>query len=147
MKVRTIFLVNVIWVIVLMFLLIVLLLSILLKYTLNGEVLIGAITNFSTILSIILSITSIFFAFYTSRDTSAQYRNMDKALNEIRLTNKNMEANNLYLLQQVNNLAIGINTLSVRMENKTSNTTTEMNADFTSQNIQLKGNQKIQETK
>ncbi len=109
----------------------------------EGSVLIDAITNFSTILSIILSISSILFAYYTSRDTSMQYRSMEKALEEVRVTNKFMAENNSILLQQVKDLAIGINTINVRMENSVkSNTTSSSNASLESSNSQIKSNEK-----
>lgn len=43
----------------------------------NGQDLVDYVTNFSTILSIILSVSSISYAYYTSRDTSSQYQRMD----------------------------------------------------------------------
>ena len=76
--------VHICWTLAILILIIVLLLTCGLKNLPEGSVLIDAITNFSTILSIILSISSILFAYYTSRDTSMQYRSMEKALEEVR---------------------------------------------------------------
>ena len=104
--------VHICWTLAILILIIVLLLTCGLKNLPEGSVLIDAITNFSTILSIILSISSILFAYYTSRDTSMQYRSMEKALEEVRVTNKFMAENNSILLQQVKDLAIGINTIN-----------------------------------
>ena len=135
--------VNICWTLAILILIIVLLLTCGLKNLPEGSVLIDAITNFSTILSIILSISSILFAYYTSRDTSMQYRSMEKALEEVRVTNKFMAENNSILLQQVKDLAIGINTINVRMENSVkSNTTSSSNASLESSNSQIKSNEK-----
>lgn len=135
--------VHICWTLAILILIIVLLLTCGLKNLPEGSVLIDAITNFSTILSIILSISSILFAYYTSRDTSMQYRSMEKALEEVRVTNKFMAENNSILLQQVKDLAIGINTINVRMENSVkSNTTSSSNASLESSNSQIKSNEK-----
>ncbi len=72
-----------------------------------------------------------------------QYRSMEKALEEVRVTNKFMAENNSILLQQVKDLAIGINTINVRMENSVkSNTTSSSNASLESSNSQIKSNEK-----
>ncbi len=135
--------VNICWIIALLILIIVLLLTYGLNKIHKVDILIESITNFSTILSIILSISSILFAYYTSHDTSMQYRSMEKALGEVRVTNKHMEKNNYILLQQVKDLAVGINTINVRMQySGKSNTTSSSNVGLGSSNNQIKSNEK-----
>lgn len=135
--------INICWVLALLVLIIIFLLVYGLHNLPDGKLLIDSITNFSTILSIVLSISSILFAFFTSHDTSMQYRSMEKALEEVRATNKHMAENNAILLQQVRDLSIGINTINVRMENTSkSNTTSYSNAGLESPNSQIKSNVK-----
>ena len=59
----------------------------------NGDNLLRAIENFSTILSIILSISSIAFAGYTSIETGRQYHDMAKAVTQIETSNNIMSKN------------------------------------------------------
>lgn len=91
---------NAKWVVGILALLVILLLSWLLSnYIAQGDNLIHAIENFSTILSIVLSVSSIAFAGYTSIETGRQYHSMSKAVTEIETSNKIMSSNYRDLLK------------------------------------------------
>lgn len=91
------------WVaIILLVIIVCILISIFLSHTIiNGDNLLNGIVNFATIVSIILSITSIFYTAFTSRDTSAQFSNIDKAVAIIKENNDKIESNNRTMLQTV----------------------------------------------
>lgn len=96
--------INVVWIIVLLVVAICILLSI--KLTdIDSQTIIFYVTNFATILSIILSISSILFAYFTSRDTQSQYVAMGKALEAIRATNWQIMFSNYSLVSQVGDIA------------------------------------------
>ena len=59
----------------------------------DGDSLLEALVNFSTLLSIVLSISSIAFAGYTSIETGRQFHFMSRAVEEIRTTNRIMSDN------------------------------------------------------
>lgn len=68
------------------------------RYIVNGDKLLSALENFSTILSIVLSISSISFAAYTSIETGRQFHFMSRAVEEIRTSNGIMSDNYKNLL-------------------------------------------------
>lgn len=68
-------------------------------YIVNGDKLLSALENFSTILSIVLSISSIAFAAYTSIETGRQFHFMSRAVEEIRTSNGIMSDNYKNLLK------------------------------------------------
>lgn len=91
---------NTKWIIGLLILVILLLATwLLVKNVTNGDRLLSALENFSTILSIILSISSIAFAGYTSIETGRQFHDMSKAVEEIRTSNRIMSDNYAKLLE------------------------------------------------
>lgn len=63
------------------------------NYIKDGNNLLEVLVNFSTILSIFLSICSIAFAGYTSIETGRQFHFMSRAVEEIRTTNHIMSEN------------------------------------------------------
>lgn len=132
------------WLIILLVIMVVFLLTIKIDKIPNGEVLVTYISNFSTMLSIILSISSIFFAYYTSRDTSMQYRSMEKALEEVRITNRSITENNSLLLSQVREIAINVNVLNDKLGRQTAQID---NKHLDSPNLQLKSNERNNVTK
>ena len=88
----------------------------------QGDSLLSALTNFSTILSIFLSVSSIAFAGYTSIETGRQFHYMSRAVEEIRTSNRIMSENYKNLLNHYHDT---VNTFSKIFEQKnhTSNTT------------------------
>lgn len=91
---------NAKWIVGILILIVLLLLSVILKdCVVQGDNLIHGIENFSTILSIFLSITSMAFAGYTSIETGRQYHSMSKAVTQIETTNKIMSSNYRDLLR------------------------------------------------
>lgn len=85
---------NAKWIVFLLVLFILLLITFILSNCIvKGDSLINGIENFSTILSIFLSVSSIAFAGYTSIETGRQYHNMSKAVTEIETSNKIMSQN------------------------------------------------------
>ena len=68
-------------------------------YIVNGDNLLSALENFSTILSIVLYISSIAFAAYTSIETGRQFHFMSRAVEEIRTSNGIMSDNYKNLLK------------------------------------------------
>lgn len=90
---------NAKWVIFLLALSVILLLVwILENIIVEGDKLLSALVNFSTFLSIILSISSIAFAGYTSIETGRQFHYMSRAVEEIRTSNRIMSDNYKNLL-------------------------------------------------
>lgn len=90
---------NALWIIFLLVLVLMLLTTWILKsFVVSGDGLLSALENFSTILSIVLSISSIAFAGYTSVETSRQFHYMSRAVEEIRTSNRIMSDNYKNLL-------------------------------------------------
>jgi hypothetical protein len=91
---------NTKWVIGILVLTVILLTTwILTNYIKDGNNLVNLLVNFSTLLSIVLSVSSIAFAGYTSIETGRQYYNMAKAVEEIRTTNGIMSENYKNLME------------------------------------------------
>lgn len=91
---------NTIWIISILILMVILLATwILTNYIKDGNNLVNLLVNFSTLLSIVLSVSSIAFAGYTSIETGRQYYNMAKAVEEIRTTNGIMSENYKNLME------------------------------------------------
>ncbi|MCM1218481.1 MAG: hypothetical protein NC548_28670 [Lachnospiraceae bacterium] len=110
-SVHAIVYVNLAWVIVILGVIICYLMSIDIT-KINSKELLSLITNFATLLSIILSISSILFAYFTSRDTSNQYISMGKALEEIRANNNQITQNNSNLVSQVTRITENVTSLN-----------------------------------
>lgn len=82
---------NAKWIISLLVLAVICLLVFILEnFVMQGDNLLSALTNFSTILSIFLSVSSIAFAGYTSIETGRQFHYMSRAVEEIRTSNRIM---------------------------------------------------------
>ena len=106
---------NLFWVICILVICLVIVLS--QKVTdLSSDRLISILTNFSTLLSIVLSISSILFAYYTSRDTNNQYVAMGKALAEIRAASYQSIINNSDLITQVESIARDVSVLNSKYD-------------------------------
>lgn len=85
---------NAKWVIGILTILLMVLLSYIITSRIeDGDDLLEALVNFSTILSIVLSVSSIAFAGYTSIETGRQFHFMSRAVEEIRTTNRIMSDN------------------------------------------------------
>ena len=85
---------NAKWIISLLVLAVICLLVFILEnFVMQGDNLLSALTNFSTILSIFLSVSSIAFAGYTSIETGRQFHYMSRAVEEIRTSNRIMSEN------------------------------------------------------
>lgn len=79
---------NAKWVIFMLILFVALLtVWILESFVVEGDKLLTALVDFSTILSIFLSVSSIAFAGYTSIETGRQFHYMSRAVEEIRTSN------------------------------------------------------------
>lgn len=90
---------NALWIISLLMLVLMLLATWILKsFVVGGDGLLSALENFSTILSIVLSVSSIAFAGYTSVETGRQFHYMSRAVEEIRTSNRIMSDNYKNLL-------------------------------------------------
>lgn len=114
---------NAKWIISLLVLAVICLLVFILEnFVMQGDNLLSALTNFSTILSIFLSVSSIAFAGYTSIETGRQFHYMSRAVEEIRTSNRIMSENYKNLLEHNHDT---VNTFSKIFEQKshTSNTT------------------------
>lgn len=114
---------NAKWIISLLVLAVICLLVFILEnFVMQGDNLLSALTNFSTILSIFLSVSSIAFAGYTSIETGRQFHYMSRAVEEIRTSNRIMSENYKNLLEHYHDT---VNTFSKIFEQKThtSNTT------------------------
>lgn len=106
---------NLSWVIVLLAICLIGIVS--LKTTEFGsERLVSILSNFSMLLSIILSISSILFAYFTSRDTNNQYIAMGKALEEVRAASYQSIINNSDLLSQVESIARDVSVLNSKYD-------------------------------
>lgn len=120
---------NAKWIISLLALAVICLLILILEnFVMQGDNLLSALTNFSTILSIFLSISSIAFAGYTSIETGRQFHYMSRAVEEIRTSNRIMSENYKNLLDHYHDT---VNTFSKIFEQKThtSNTTGTYSVD------------------
>lgn len=78
--------------------------------------LVSILSNFSMILSIILSISSILFAYFTSRDTNNQYIAMGKAIEEIRAASLFSYINNSDIISQVESIAKDVGVLNSKYD-------------------------------
>lgn len=97
--------VNTIWVICILLLLIALLIVwCISQYVQNGDNLVHGIENFATIISILLSVTSILYAHYTSETTSRQNNDIASAVTEIKTFSKFMSSNNETMLSQIRDI-------------------------------------------
>lgn len=67
----------------------------------DGDTVVIAITNFSTVLSIILSISSIAYSYSTSHDTARQFAEIDKTVARMEENNEEMKNNNSQMLNLV----------------------------------------------
>lgn len=91
---------NAKWIVSLLVMIVISLIAMILKgYVVNGDKLLSALENFSTILSIVLSVSSIAFAGYTSIETGRQFHFMSRAVEEIRTSNEIMSDNYKNLLK------------------------------------------------
>lgn len=107
---------NFIWVIAILVITLIIVLTLKVDKISDSSKIVNLIMNFATFLSIVLSIFSILFAYYTSRDTSQQYNAMNKALGEMRETNRSMENNNTQLLNRVNDITNRITSLDTKYQ-------------------------------
>lgn len=117
---------NANWIISLLVLAVICLLVFILEnLVMQGDSLLSALTNFSTILSIFLSVSSIAFAGYTSIETGRQFHYMSRAVEEIQTSNRIMSENYKNLLDHYHDT---VNTFSKIFEQNThtSNTTNTM---------------------
>lgn len=90
---------NAKWVISMLLLFVALLIVwILESFVIEGDKLLTALVDFSTILSVFLSVSSIAFAGYTSIETGRQFHYMSRAVEEIRTLNRIMSDNYKNLL-------------------------------------------------
>lgn len=79
---------NAKWIVSLLVIIVIsLIVMILNQNVVNGDNLLSTLENFSTILSIVLSVSSIAFAAYTSIETGRQFHFMSRAVEEIRTSN------------------------------------------------------------
>lgn len=125
---------SIIWVVlILLALLTILSAYIVTKRIIDGDNLLEGISNFSTLLSIILSISSISFAYYTSHQTSRQYENMSTAVTEIKESNRHMEKNNAMLLRFIREITKEIGIIGGMMD-KPSNSQ-KVEEKYTNENI------------
>ena len=91
---------NAKWIVSLLVIIVISLIAMILnENVINGDKLLSALENFSTILSIVLSISSIAFAAYTSIETGRQFHFMSRAVEEIRTSNGIMSDNYKNLLK------------------------------------------------
>ena len=96
-----------------------------------------AITNFSTILSIILSISSITYAYTTSHDTARQFAEIDKTVARMRENNEDMKSNNTQMLGLVVNISKEVHALYGKIG---SSATPEINNEVELPNSDVKSN-------
>lgn len=106
---------NLGWVIVL---LVIAVLSIMTLKLTNQDcsILIDSIENFATLLSIILSISSILFAYFTSQNTSRHFEEMSNVLVEVKEINNNIQSNNNQLLNMVHQMALNVKSIDVKTQ-------------------------------
>lgn len=67
----------------------------------SGDSLISLLTNFATVLSIILSISSIAYSYSTSHDTARQFAEIDKMVAQMRENNEEIRKNILEISRDV----------------------------------------------
>lgn len=101
----------------------------------NGDNLMVGIQNFSTVLSIILSVTSILYAVFTSQDTSRQLSDASSAVQGMREANRNIAANNEQIVRLVFELSKDVAAMKENISYKNSTTNTNMQELF-STNVQ-----------
>ena len=138
-KVNPFLFTTIIWVILILLALITILSAyIVTKRIFNGDNLLEGISNFSTLLSIILSISSISFAYYTSHQTSRQYENMSTAVTEIKESNRHMEKNNTMLLRFIREITKEIGIIGGMMDKPSNNQNVE--EEYKNKNIPSNSN-------
>lgn len=124
---------NAWWIASFIFVLVALLVSFVL-IKLDCDTLVGAITNFSTILSIILSISSIAYSYTTSHDTARQFAEIDKIVAKMRENNEDMKNNNSQMLGFVINISKEVHALHER-NGAPANSRINNNEEFTGLNV------------
>lgn len=101
---------NVIWGIMMIILLVCAFGSFLLHKISSNNV-IMAVTNFATILSIILSISSIAYSYSTSHDTARQFAEIDKTVAQMKENNEEIKRHNADLLNFVIEISKEVHTM------------------------------------
>lgn len=121
--------VNTIWVICILLLLVALLVVwCISQYVQNGDNLIHGIENFATIISILLSVTSILYAHYTSETTSRQNSDIASAVTEIKAFSKFMSTNNQMVLSQIREITKDVAVIRAKQAEPVENNKSELNA-------------------
>lgn len=128
---------NTKWIISILFLIVLLLSAwIVTNYIKDGNNLVDLLMNFSTLLSIVLSVSSIAFAGYTSIETGRQYYFMAKAVEEIRTTNRIMSENYKDLMEHYHET---VKLFSTILENHANNGSSNRVSDIPPTNISNTG--------
>lgn len=122
--IHTIFYWNIAWIIGILICVILCLLTLKLD-EFNSKDLINGIVNFSTLLSIILSISSILFAYFTSQNTSRHFEEMSIVLTEVKQINNNIQSNNYNLISMIHQMALNVKSIDVK---------TQINENLSNQN-------------
>lgn len=118
--------VNTIWVIcILSFLVALLIVWCISQYVQNGDNLIHGIENFATIISILLSITSILYAHYTSETTSRQNSDIASAVTEIKTFSQFMSTNNQMVLSQIRDITKDVAVIRAKQNEPAENNKSE----------------------
>lgn len=86
--------------------------------------LITGLTNFATLLSIILSISSILFAYFTSQNTSRHFDDMSTMLAEVKEINNSIKSNNEMLINMVHQMSLSVQSIDTK---------TQINGTFSNQ--------------
>lgn len=121
--------VNTIWVIcILSFLVALLIVWCISQYVQNGDNLIHGIENFATIISILLSITSILYAHYTSETTSRQNSDIASAVTEIKTFSQFMSTNNQMVLSQIRDITKDVAVIRAKQNEPAENNKSEKKA-------------------
>lgn len=133
---------NALWIISLLVLVLMLLASWILKsFVVSGDGLLSALENFSTILSIVLSVSSIAFAGYTSVETSRQFHYMSRAVEEIRTSNRIMSDNYKNLLDHYHDTVNSFSKMFTHQGDETKNNKVN---DVSANNINnVRGNRNV----
>lgn len=101
---------NIIWGIVVVILLLCAFGSFLLQKISSNDV-VMAVTNFATILSIILSISSIAYSYSTSHDTARQFAEIDKTVAQMKENNEEIKRHNTDMLNFVIEISKEVHTM------------------------------------
>ena len=137
-SVHTIIYWNIGWLIVILFILLISISASKIEAFKSSELL-DWIVNFATLLSIILSISSILFSYFTSQNTSRHFEEMSNVLAEVKQINNNIQTNNKQLFSMVYQMALNVKSIDVK---------TELNGSMSNQIVSnsiesLGGNQNI----